>query len=226
MKSSAARQKAHLPTALASLNNGHNSDLRACCAGLKSLSRLSFVPIKPLCPRSTTWRSSLVANLSSTVLGRAPTTKVEARTIASHCCMVATTLARNLIWPYNNSMFSHYTNSFLISPSLASKPVKRKLSLCSSYLGVSARASTTRLTTWRMFLAITVVHLGSSAEVALDVIATAASRSISWLIARLPTASRDTMFLMAASILKSHASTGELSILRPMTSQCLAKATW
>jgi hypothetical protein len=32
------------------------------------------------------------------------------------------------------------------------------------------------------------------------------------------------MFSMAASILDNHKSIGELSILRPMTSQCAAKA--
>jgi hypothetical protein len=37
---------------------------------------------------------------------------------------------------------------------------------------------------------------------------------------------RDTMFSMATSILDSRASTSELSILRLMTSQCPARATW
>jgi hypothetical protein len=70
------------------------------------------------------------------------------------------------------------TSSFLVSPSLASKPMRQRLSLWSSYLGVSARVSTTRLTTWRTFLAISVVHLGSSADVALVVIAAVPSHSI------------------------------------------------
>jgi hypothetical protein len=71
MKSSAACQKACLPTTLASLNNGHSSDLCACCAGVRSSSRPSFVPIRPLCPPSTAWRSSFVANLSNTAPGHA-----------------------------------------------------------------------------------------------------------------------------------------------------------
>jgi hypothetical protein len=35
---------------------------------------------------------------------------------------------------------------------------------------------------------------------------------------RLPAAVRDAMFLKVASILDNHVSTGELSVLRPMTS--------
>jgi hypothetical protein len=35
----------------------------------------------------------------------------------------------------------------LVSPSLASKPVKRRLNLCSSCLGVLTRVSIARLTT-------------------------------------------------------------------------------
>jgi hypothetical protein len=56
---------------LASLNSGHNSDLRACCVGVRSSSRPNLVPARPLHPCSVTWRSSLVANLSSTALRRA-----------------------------------------------------------------------------------------------------------------------------------------------------------
>jgi hypothetical protein len=37
---------------------------------------------------------------------------------------------------------------------------------------------------------------------------------------------RDAMFSMAASMLDSHVLTGELSILKPMTNQCPARATW
>jgi hypothetical protein len=59
-----------------------------------------------------------------------PTTEVEAHTVANHYYLVATTLVRNLIWPYNNCMLNHYTRSFLVSPSLASKPMMHRLSLC------------------------------------------------------------------------------------------------
>jgi hypothetical protein len=37
---------------------------------------------------------------------------------------------------------------------------------------------------------------------------------------------KDTMFSMAASILDSHMSIGELSVLRPMTNQYLANTAW
>ncbi len=97
MKSLAARQKVRLLAALASLNNGHSSDLRACCAGVKSSSRLSFVLARPLRPRSATWRSSLIANLSNTAPGRAPAIEVEARVVTGRCRVAAMTLARSLI---------------------------------------------------------------------------------------------------------------------------------
>jgi hypothetical protein len=87
-KSSATHQKARLPTTLASLNNGHNSDLRGCYVGVRSSSRPNLVPsrpnlvpARPLRPHSAAWRSSLVANLSSTVPGRAPTAEAKARAI-------------------------------------------------------------------------------------------------------------------------------------------------
>jgi len=72
------------------------------------------------------------------------------------------------------------------------------------------------------------VHLGSSADVALvvTVTVTVASRSISWLTARLLAVVKDAMFSMAASILDSRVSTGELLVLKPMTNQCLVRATW
>ncbi len=80
-------------------------------------------------------------------------------------------------------MLSYYTSSFLVSPSLPLKPMKHRLNLRSSYLGASTRVSraqlTTWLTTWRTFLAITVVHLGSSVDIALVVIDAIALRTIS-----------------------------------------------
>jgi hypothetical protein len=142
MKSSAARQKARLLAALASLNNGHSSDLRACCARVRSSSRPSFVLARPLRPQSAAWQSSLVANLNNTMPRRAPAVKVEARVITGRCHVAAMTLARSLIWPCNTSVLSRCTNSFSVSPSLASKLVKRRLSLRSSYLGVAAKVST------------------------------------------------------------------------------------
>ncbi len=48
-----------------------------------------------------------------------------------------------------------------------------------------------------------------------------ASRFISWLTARLPMATKDVMFSMVTSILDNRTSIGELSVLRPITSQCL-----
>ncbi len=60
MKNSATHQKARLLVALASLNNAHNSNLRACCTSVRSSSKPSFVPAKPLRPRRATWRSSLL----------------------------------------------------------------------------------------------------------------------------------------------------------------------
>ncbi len=147
MKSLDVRQKARLPIALASLNNGHNSNLCAYCVGVRFSSKPNLVPAKPLRFHSATWRSLFVANLSNIVPGNAPTAEVEAFTVASRCHVAATTLARNLIWPYNSSMLIRYTSSFLVSPSLALKPMRCKLSLHSSCLGASARVSIARLTT-------------------------------------------------------------------------------
>ncbi len=178
MKSSATRQKARLPVALTSLNNGHNFDLHGCYVGMRSLSRPNMVPTRPLRPRNTAWWSSIVANLNNTASGSMLAIGVEARVVACHYHMAMTTLVRNLIWICNSSMLSHYTSSFSVSPSLTSKPVKCRLSLCSSCLGASTRVSIAWLTTWGTFLAITVVHLGSCANVALAVIAIAASCSI------------------------------------------------
>ncbi len=95
----------------------------------------------------------------------APTIEAKDCTMAGRCCMVATTLVHSFIWPCNNSMLIHCTSSFLVLPSLALKPVRWMLSLHSSYLGASARVSITQQTTGRMFLAITMVHLGSFANV-------------------------------------------------------------
>ncbi len=147
MKSLIARQKTRLPAALASLNNGHSFDLRACCVGMRSLSMPNLVPIRPLHLRSATWWSSFVSNLSSTMPGRILAAEVEAHVVAGYYCMAVTTIVRNLIWPCNNFMLSCYTSSFSISPSLVSKPMKRKLSLCSSCFIVSTKVSTARLTT-------------------------------------------------------------------------------
>jgi cellulose synthase/poly-beta-1,6-N-acetylglucosamine synthase-like glycosyltransferase len=108
-----------------------------------------------------------------------PAVGTEVYVVLGRCRMVATTLACNLIWPYNSFVLSHYTSSFSVSPSLVSKLVRRRLSLCSSYLGVSAKVSTAQLTTWHTFLAIIVVHLGSFVDVALAMITAVALRSIS-----------------------------------------------
>jgi len=178
-KNLAARQKASLFVVLASLNNGHNFDLCACCVGVKSSSRPKLVLARPLCLHSATWRSSLVVNLSSIAPRRVPVIEVEARAVANRCRMAAMTLVCSLIWPCNNFVLSRCTSSFLVLPSLASKPVRRRLSLHSSYLSASTNVSTARLTTWRTFLAIIVVHLGSSVDVALVVIAVVALCSIS-----------------------------------------------
>lgn len=194
------RKKACLFAALASLNNGHSSDLRACCVGMRFSSRPNLVPTRPLCLHSAAWRSSLIANLSSTALRHAPIIGAEACVVASCCHVTAITLACNLIWPYNSFVLNHCTNSFSVSPSLALKLVRRRLSLRSSYLGMSTRVSIARLTTWRMFLVITVIHSGSFGDVALVMIASTASRSINWLTARLPMAMRDVMFSMVASM--------------------------
>jgi hypothetical protein len=141
-KSLAARQNARLPATLASLNSGHNSNLRTYCVGVRSSSRPNLVLAKPLHPRSVAWRSSLVANLSSTTPGRALAVEVDAREIAGHCRVAVTTLTCSLIWPCNNFVLSRYTRSFLVSPSLASKPMRHRLSLHFSCLGVLARVST------------------------------------------------------------------------------------
>ncbi len=85
--------------------------------------------------------------MTSTTPGRATTVKAEAYIVAGYYGVVVTILTHNLIWPCNNYLLNHYTNSFLVSPSLASKPVKRMLSLHSSCLGTLARVSTARLTT-------------------------------------------------------------------------------
>ncbi len=143
MKSSVARQKAHLLAALASLNSGHSSDLHACCAGVRSSSRPSFVPARPLHAQSAAWRSSLVENLSNTAPGCAPAVEVEACVVTGHYRVAAMTLTCSLIWPCNTSVLSRCTSSFSVSPSLASKPARHRLSLRSSCLGVSAKVSTT-----------------------------------------------------------------------------------
>ncbi len=140
-KSLATHQKARLPAALASLNNSHRSDLRTCCVGARSSSKPNLVPARPLHLRSVAWRSSFVLNLSSTMSGCALAIEVEARAIAGCYRVVAMTLVPNLIWPCNSSMLSHCTNSFLVSPSLALKFVRRKLNLRSFYLGTSAKVS-------------------------------------------------------------------------------------
>ncbi len=143
MKSSTARQKARLLVAFASLNNGHSSDLRACCMGVRSSSRPSFVPARPLRPRSAAWRFSLVTNLSNTAPGRTLAVEVEAHVIIGRCHVATMTLAHNLIWPCNTFVLSRCTSSFSVSPSLASMPVKCRLSLHFSCLDVSAKVSTT-----------------------------------------------------------------------------------
>ncbi len=141
------RQKVRLPATLASLNSGHSFDLCACCVGVRSSSRPSLVPAKPLCTHSTVWRSSLIVNLSNTTLGHAPIVRPEVHAVTSHYHVVVTTLARSLMWSYNNFMLSRCTNSFSVSPSLASKPMRRNLNLCSSCMGVSVRVSIAQLTT-------------------------------------------------------------------------------
>ncbi len=109
MKSSTARQKVCLPATLASLNNDHSSDLHVCCVGVRSSSRPNLVLVRPLRLRSPAWRSSLIVNLSSTVSGHAPTTKVEAHEVVGCCHMVATTLTRSLIWPCKSSVLNCFT---------------------------------------------------------------------------------------------------------------------
>ncbi len=147
MKSLVARQKACLLAALASLNNNHSSNLHAYYTSMKSSSRPNLVPTRPLRTCSMAWWSSHITNLSSIVTKHMPTTEVEARAVTGRYHVVTMTLAHNFIWPCNNFMLSHYNSSFLVSPSLASKPVKRRLNLCSSCLGVLTRVSIARLTT-------------------------------------------------------------------------------
>jgi len=146
-KSSTARQNVCLPAAFFSLNNGHSSDLRACYVGVRSSSRPNLVPARPLRPHNAAWQSSLIINLSSTAPRCVLVVKVEAREVPGCCRVAATTLTRSLIWPCNSSVLSCCTSSFSVLPSLASKPVKCRLSLRSSCLGTSARVSTARLTT-------------------------------------------------------------------------------
>ncbi len=141
MKSLVARQKACLHVTLASLNNSHSSDLHACCVSVRSSSRPNFVPIRPLRLQSPAWRSSFIANLNNTAPGRALVVEVEAHVVVSRCHVATMTLARSLIWPCNNFVLSRCTIFFSISPSLALKPVKCRLSLRSSCLGTSARVS-------------------------------------------------------------------------------------
>ncbi len=143
--------------------------------GVRSSSKPNLVFARPLRPCSVTWQSSLVANLSSTAPGRALGIEAKAHAVVGCHHMAVTTLARSLIWLCNSSMFSCYSSSFSVSPSLASKPVRCRLSLRSSYLGVSAKVSIARLTT----LAFIVVHLGCSVDATLAVTVVPASCSIS-----------------------------------------------
>jgi len=154
------RQKVRLPTTLASLNSDHSFDLRAYYVGMRSSSRPNLVPPRPLHFRNIAWRSLFVVNLNSTTLGRTPAIEMEAHAIAGRCNVVMMTLAHNLIWPCTSSVLSHYTSSFSVSPSLASKPMKHRLNLHYFWLGTSTKVSIARLTTWCTFLAITMVHLG------------------------------------------------------------------
>jgi hypothetical protein len=118
MKSSVARQKARLPIALASSNNGHSSDLHACCVGVRSLSRPNSILARPLCLGSAAWWSSFITNLNNIVPGHAPTAEVEAHIVVGRCCVVAMTLACSLIWPCNSFVLNYCTSSFSVSPSL------------------------------------------------------------------------------------------------------------
>ncbi|CAM6021017.1 unnamed protein product [Sphagnum balticum] len=108
-----------------------------------------------------------------------PIARAKAHAVPGCYHVAMTTLARKFIWPSNSSMLSRYINSFSISPSMASKPMRRKLSLRFPCLGASARVYTTQLTKWHTFLAINVVHFGSYANVALGVTTAAALHSIS-----------------------------------------------
>ncbi len=134
-KSSIVRQKARLPTTLASLNSGHNFDLHACCTSVRTSCKPSLVLAKPLRPHSAALRSLFVANFNSTTSRHTPAIKAEPRTITSRCHVVAKTLACNLIWPCNSSVLKRCTNSFSVSLSLVSKLMRRRLSLHSSCLG-------------------------------------------------------------------------------------------
>jgi len=138
-KSLVACQKARLLAALAFLNNDHRFDLHACCVGMKSSFRPNLVPARPLCPRSATWRFSFIVNLSNSASGCMLVVRAEARAVVSCCCIAIMTLARSLILPYNNFVLSYCSSYFSVSHSLASNPVRCRLSLRSSYLGVSAR---------------------------------------------------------------------------------------
>ncbi len=181
MKSSAMCQKARLPAALASLSNGHSSDLHACCVGMRFLSRPNLVPAMPSpsqCGLVILVHCELKQHCVKARACHLPIARTKARAIADYCQVATTTLAHNLIWPSNSSVLSRYMNSFLVSPSLASKPMRRKLSLCSSCLGTSVRVSIAQLTTWFTFLVIIVVHLGSFANVILIVTVIAALCSI------------------------------------------------
>ncbi len=140
MKSSAACQKACLLAALASLNNDHNSDLCARYAGIGFLCRRSFVPARHLPPQSAAIWFSFIANLSNTTPLRAPVAELEARVTVDRYCVAVTTSACSLIWPCNNPVLSRCTIFFSISPSLALKFVRCRLSLRSSCLGASARS--------------------------------------------------------------------------------------
>jgi hypothetical protein len=91
--------------------------------------------------RSVAWWSSFIANLSNTAPRRIPAVEVEACVVTGRYRVAAMTLAHSLIWPCNTFVLSRCTSSFSVSPSLASKPMRRKLSLRSSYLGVSAKVS-------------------------------------------------------------------------------------
>jgi hypothetical protein len=136
MKNSTMRQKARLLVTLASLNNGHSSNLRAYCVGVRSSFKPNLVPIKPFRPRNVAWWSLLVTNLNNTTPGRASAAGAKAHAVVSHYHVTTTTLAHNLIWPCNNS--------FSVSLSLALKPMKHKLRLRSSHQLGSPQ---TRLTT-------------------------------------------------------------------------------
>ncbi len=101
-----------LLVALASSNNGHNSNLRACYAGVRSSSKSSLVLVRPLRFRNIAWRSSFVANLSNIASRHVPTVGAGACTVAGHCHMAVMILACNLIWPYNNYVLSRALGPF------------------------------------------------------------------------------------------------------------------